>query len=447
MSRPPWVFAVALPVGEVLAPLYALRRATLVVVVLTILLLLGVVRMITAPVVNGIEACRALAEDISSGRLDRRLKVTSGDEVGQLAHSLNAMADQLDRNRRQVAAAEQKYRAIFENAVEGIFQTSVDGTVVAVNPALAALVGAESPDDLIGINVLSYYSDPALREIFLAQLRVHGAVHGFEGDIHRLDGTPRHVLLNARAEYNADGEIQTIRGFMEDVTERRAAEARAQNARETEDLLLRTELEMLRYQIDPHFLFNALTSLRELVLRDQQAGARMIESLAAFCRSGLLHRSDSVSTVGEEIAHAQSYLEVQAVRFGDRLRFRVDVEDAVREAPMPAFIVQPLAENGVKYGRKSGGNPLEVVLKAVADEPGCVLTVSNTGRWFAPEETQKSPGTQLGLDNVRKRLARCFGQRAQLSVLEADGWVTVSVSFPCDYARRSSGAAGDAAFR
>ena len=207
------------------------------------------------------------------------------------------------------------------------------------------------------------------------------------------------------------------------------AEAQERLAHETEDLLLRTELEMLRYQINPHFLFNALNSIRELVIDDPSAGVQMIEALAAFCHASLTNRSGSLSTVAEELTHAQYYMKIQQVRFGERLQVEMKREGRVDAVPVPAFIIQPLVENAVKYGQKSKSNPLRVRIDTFPEGAFCVVKVANTGRWFEPDPIADS-GTRLGLENVRRRLARYWGEDAGLTVEEKEGWVTVKVRFP-----------------
>ena len=208
------------------------------------------------------------------------------------------------------------------------------------------------------------------------------------------------------------------------------AEARERRARETEDLLLRTELEMLRYQINPHFLFNALNSLRELVITAPRDGVQMIEALAAFCRASLVNRSDTLSTVSEESAHGEYYLKIQQVRFGRRLQVEIDVDDRVASVPIPAFIIQPLVENAVKYGQKSGSNPLRVRIHASLDGACCVVTVANTGRWFTPDDFDDGSGTRLGIENLQRRLAHHYGESAGFTIKEEGGWVNTTVRFP-----------------
>jgi len=430
MQNPSWVFLVSQPMSEIIAPIRTLRQTTAVIVALMLVVLVGSIFLVTAPVVRGIESCRKFATNIRHGRLDHRMQIQSSDEVGQLSRDLNEMATQLQLNHQALEDAERKYRTIFENAGEGIFQTDIEGNILVANQALAAILGALSPAELVGRNVQQFYSDLQRRTELLTRLQAEGEVRSFAFEINRLDGTRRQVMLNARAEHNAEGEIGVIQGIIEDITERQEAKAQERRVHETEELLLQTEIEMLRYQINPHFLFNALNSLRELVISAPHDAVRMIESMAYFCRASLVNRAKVLSTVAEEIVHAKHYLEIQKARFGDRLQVRIDAGDGVRSVSIPAFIIQPLVENAVKYGRKSGANPLFVQIQASLDGDCCLIQVGNTGRWFDPDSEETGSSTRLGLENVQRRLTYHYGDGIGPTVTEEDGWVTITVHFP-----------------
>ena len=427
---PRWSIVVSQPMAIILAPVRFLGKITLIVVALTIALLIVSVFLLTAPVVKRIERCREFSGDICRGRLERRLPPGPRDEVGDLARDLNEMAVRLEENFHDIAEAERKYRGIFENAVEGIFQTNSDGIMLAANPKLAELLAAPGAEYLVGKNVLDIYADHAVRGRLLDRLRAEGEVSGFDCELVRMDGVRLQAVLHARAELDAQGEIKIIHGSVEDVTELREAEARARRARETEDLLLRTELEMLRYQVNPHFLFNTLNSIREMVLTDPGDGVEMIEALAGFYHSCLVHRSEPLATVSEELDRIEKYLRIQKIRFGDQLEITTRMDMAAGQVSMPVFIGQPIVENAIKYGRKSGARPLEIRISARLEGGECRLTVANSGRWFPPDQTDHQAGTQLGLEYVRRCLDHHYGSDAALDIKEEDGWVVVQMVFP-----------------
>lgn len=430
LKAPKWMILVSQPMAEILAPVKALGKITLVVVAVTIVLLIASVFLLTAPAVRGIERCREFSADLCRGHLERRLRLDSRDEVGGLARDLNKMAAQLEKDYHDLEEAERKYRGIFENAVEGIVQTDSDGLIVAANPRLAELVGAPSADYLAGKSALDFYIDRARRGQLLDRLRSEGEVSGFECEFVRMDGVRLQVVLHARVELDAQGEIKIIHGSVEDVTELRKAEARARRAREAEELLLRTELEMLRYQVNPHFLFNTLNSIREMVLTAPAEGVEMIEALADFYHSCLVHRSKPLSTVSEELDRIQKYLRIQKIRFGKNLKTTVEADAAAEQVYMPVFIGQPIVENAIKYGQKSGAKPLRIRISARLENGKCLVTVANSGRWFEPDHAGREPGTQLGSEYVRRCLAHYYGADAALNFRKEDGWVIAQVVFP-----------------
>ena len=430
MEHPTWVFFVSQPMSEILAPIRTLRNITFVVIAVTLGLLIGAVLLLTAPTVRGIERCRDFSANIRRGRLDHRLQIKSNDEVGLLARDLNEMAAQIQFDRRALEDAERKYREIFENAVEGIFQTDEAGLILIANTRLAELLGATSPDDVIGRNALEFYADKNRRTELLALLQVEGEVSGFACEILRGDGSRWQALLHARAERNAEGQLSVIHGILEDVTERLVAAEQADRARKAEELLVRTELEMLRYQINPHFLFNAFNSLRELIITAPEDAVGMIESLAGFCRANLINQRDEFSTLGDELAHAEHYLQIEQIRFGKVLEGKIQAEDHIKSLSVPALIILPLVENAVKYGRRSKANPLRIQISVSLENSFGVITVANTGRWFEPGQLDDGARARLGIENVRRRLVRCHGQESGLSFEEKDGWVIVKARFP-----------------
>lgn len=430
LRAPRWTILVSQPMDEILAPVRSLEKITLFVAAVTIVLLITFIFLLTAPTVRGIERCREFSANICRGHLERRLRLDSRDEVGGLAHDLNEMAAQLQKDYHDLEEAERKYRGIFENSVEGIFQTNREGNILAANPKLAELIGAPSADQLVGKSALDFYTERAVRAQLLDRLRSGGEVSGFECEFVRMDGVRLQVVLHARAELDAQGEITIVHGSVEDVTELRRAEAEAGRARQAEELLLRTELEMLRYQVNPHFLFNALNSIREMVLTAPAEGVEMIEALAGFYHSCLVHRSEPMSTVSEELDRIDKYLRIQKIRFGDKLETAVEADAAAGRVNIPVFIGQPIVENAIKYGLKSGVKPLRIRISAHLEDGTCLISVANSGRWFQAGQVAHEPGTQLGLKYVQRCLAHYYGPDAALNIKEEDGWVVAQVVFP-----------------
>ncbi|WP_420381341.1 sensor histidine kinase [Novosphingobium sp.] len=171
------------------------------------------------------------------------------------------------------------------------------------------------------------------------------------------------------------------------------------------------ELRSLRYQVNPHFLFNTLNSLSALVMtRREDAAERMIQAMSSFYRHSLAADPGADVPLADEIALQRHYLEIEAVRFPERLKTAIDVPDAVRGALVPGMILQPLVENSIKYAVAATMRAVTVRIVARAENDRLVLTISDDG----PGKTAES-GTGIGLENVRNRLAARFGNEAHVA--------------------------------
>ena len=184
------------------------------------------------------------------------------------------------------------------------------------------------------------------------------------------------------------------------------------------------ELRSLRYQVNPHFLFNTLNSLSALVMvgRTEQA-EKMIQTISSFYRHSLAGDPTADVPLADEIALQRHYLEIEAVRFPERLVCEFDVPQGLENACVPGMILQPLVENSIKYGVSASTRP--VTIRIAAQEAGgkLVLTVADDG----PGKTSQNGGTGIGLENVRNRLAARFGDEARVEsgALPAGGYATV----------------------
>lgn len=185
------------------------------------------------------------------------------------------------------------------------------------------------------------------------------------------------------------------------------------------------ELRSLRYQVNPHFLFNTLNSLSALVMvgRTEQA-ERMIQSISRFYRHSLAGDPTSDMPLDDEIALQRHYLDIEAVRFPDRLRCEFDIPDDLMSACVPGMILQPLVENSIKYAVST--TIRAVTIRITAREAGgfLVLTVADDG----PGEGFANGGTGIGIANVRSRLAARFGEdgaKVESGPLPAGGYATV----------------------
>ncbi len=169
------------------------------------------------------------------------------------------------------------------------------------------------------------------------------------------------------------------------------------------------ELRSLRYQINPHFLFNTLNSLSSLVITGRnEAAETMIQSLAGFYRRGLSEDSTGDHPLSEEIELQRLYLEIEAVRFPDRLALVVEVPEDLGAVPVPGMILQPLVENAVKYGVARSTRPVTLTISARSEFGRLVVSVVDDG----PASGNEEHGMGIGLANVRDRLSARFGDGA-----------------------------------
>ena len=200
-----------------------------------------------------------------------------------------------------------------------------------------------------------------------------------------------------------------------------AEQARASERREGEyrRAAKAAELRSLRYQVNPHFLFNTLNSLSALVMTGKgQAAETMIQTLSAFYRRSLAEDPTGESLLEQEVALQRAYLDIETVRFPDRLKTRISVPEVLEDTIVPGMILQPLVENAVKYAVARTSKPVTVSISAQEDFGRLVIEVSDDGLG-APSGDKTGFG--IGLANVRDRLEARYGDEASLVAGPAPG--------------------------
>ena len=209
-----------------------------------------------------------------------------------------------------------------------------------------------------------------------------------------------------------------------------AAEMVAQVARrrraELQGLATRAELQALRAQINPHFLFNSLNALYGLIPRAAAEARRTVVNLAEIFRY-LLQGNRQQVPLEEELRTVQAYLEVERLRLGDRLATRIDVSREALRVEIPALSIQPLVENAVKHGisRKAEGG--SIGLEAALEDGALRVTVSDDGPGFQSSGPRENG---QGLENVRRRLRLWYGEQGTLEVQSAAGRTRVGFRVP-----------------
>lgn len=189
------------------------------------------------------------------------------------------------------------------------------------------------------------------------------------------------------------------------------------------------QLAMLRYQLNPHFLFNTLNSLSTLVLKGSKSEAEtMIMNLSSFLRSSLAVDPEQLVSLDEEIALQRLYLDIEQARFPDRLQVEVSMPDELKHACVPVLILQPIIENAIKYGVSPSKGKIAIRLQASAEYGLLVLRIEND---IDPKAPVPASGTGLGLGNVRERLLTRYGPAAGCEWGKSDdGGFVVSLWLP-----------------
>jgi two-component system LytT family sensor kinase len=228
--------------------------------------------------------------------------------------------------------------------------------------------------------------------------------------------------------------------------------ARDLREQETTKLATEAELRALRAQVNPHFLFNSLTTVGYLIQTAPERAFETLMRLTSLLR-GVLRRSEGeFATLGEEIELIESYLEIERARFEDRLRVTIDAPRETRNHRIPALLVQPLVENAIKHGVSPSRTGGEVVISArIASGAGDAtpggdtlrITVRDTGLGANEESLVAGRNRGVGLSNVERRLKAHYGDQASFSIRSAPGsGTTVELSLPVNLTRATAGASG-----
>lgn len=197
-------------------------------------------------------------------------------------------------------------------------------------------------------------------------------------------------------------------------------------ALELQVLAREAELKSLRAQLDPHFLFNSLNSVAALIGNDTKAARQMCFLMAQFFRKSLtLAREESIP-LAEEISLVETFLAIERVRFGDRLRTCLDISDDAKDVRVPPLVLQPLVENAVHHGVAHLLEGGEVRVQARRREGLVELVVENP----CDPERPPSRGTGMGLANVRSRIETLSGHRASVDVDATETNFRVSILLP-----------------
>lgn len=193
-----------------------------------------------------------------------------------------------------------------------------------------------------------------------------------------------------------------------------------------ESLVKETELKLLRSQINPHFLFNSLNSVSSLTITDPEKARIMVVKLSDFLRYSLSRKDDQPVPLRSELDNLRLYLDIEKVRFGERLDTEEHITDECLDVKIPILLLQPLYENAIKHGVYESTEVVRIVTRAEIENGYLVLNISNN---YSDGPRQKK-GTGTGLQNVTRRLELSFGKTSSVKTSFGEGVFSVKLYIP-----------------
>ncbi len=191
-------------------------------------------------------------------------------------------------------------------------------------------------------------------------------------------------------------------------------------------LIREAELSALKAQINPHFLFNSLNSISALTMHDPSGARKMIIELSEFLRYSLKHKEREETSLEEEIQNITKYLEIEKIRFGGRLIFKMNIPENSKNLRLPNMILQPLFENAIKHGVYESLEPVTIRLKSEREKDFLVLTILNN---YDPAMVP-GKGAGIGLKNISSRLKLIYGKDGLLTSNGDNGIFKVILKIP-----------------
>jgi two-component system, LytTR family, sensor kinase len=189
------------------------------------------------------------------------------------------------------------------------------------------------------------------------------------------------------------------------------------------------ELEILKMQLHPHFLFNTLQAISTLVGKDPQAAKRMIGLLADLLRAAIDHTGEQEAPLRDELDLLDRYVQIEQVRFGERLRVEFDIDGETLGCLVPSLLMQPLVENAIRHGARAAEGNGVVTVRSRREGEYLRIAVEDNGPGMPHPESR--PGNGLGLENTRARLTRLYGAQHRLELSNrSGGGLAVAIELP-----------------
>ncbi len=224
------------------------------------------------------------------------------------------------------------------------------------------------------------------------------------------------------------GSLVSMYGSFRERLEQTTLQLRTKELERERALKLASEAQLasLESRIHPHFLFNTLNSISALIPEDPKRAEKLVEQMAALLRFSLDSNHSGLVPLSREMKIVADYLDIERVRFGDRLRFRIDVAPGLEDARVPPLAVQTLVENSVKHAVSRSPAGAEIRIRGVRDNGALRIEVLDEG----PEFRLDRAPTGHGLDILKGRLSALFGDRANLALERCDTWNQITLSVP-----------------
>jgi len=336
--------------------------------------------------------------------------------------------------------SEEKFERIFRHSPDWIAILRLsDGAYMDVNDAFVEITGFTRKDVLGKTSLdIGIYANPGERYELDEKFLRHGRTQNQELQYRLKSGEV--ITVERSGEMVEIGGEKCIISIVRDVTSKKQAEQALLESERQKKLRTEAEIKMLQAQINPHFLFNAITSIMHYIRTDPETASDLLVKLGDFFRKNIKPGGSSVS-LSKELEHCEDYLSIERARFEERLRVTYDIDPAALECPVPPLILQPLVENALRHGimpKEEGG---EIVIGAYAEKGAVRIMVKDDGVGMEQAEaaalladSQGAPvplGTGLALRNVNARLVAIHGVQHGLRIQSAPGQgVTISFTIP-----------------
>ncbi len=196
---------------------------------------------------------------------------------------------------------------------------------------------------------------------------------------------------------------------------------------DAEKMAKEAELFKLRQQLQPHFLFNSLNSINALIGTRPDEARKMVQQLSDFLRGTIKKEETQWVSLQEEMQYLQLYLDIEKVRFGNRLVTVIEVEENIKQLKLPALLLQPIMENAIKFGLYDTTGETVIRLQAVKENDNLVIEVQNP---FDPETSSPKQGIGFGLKSIQRRLYLLFARTDLLTTFAKENIFTTIVKIP-----------------